>query len=314
MAGVSGKRDHTLMMNRLGCLPVEHIFRKMDYFSHFKGKNFAGYRSPWVPVSPSNLPKVKQHLEKKGGLIANTYGTEIPYPEGRNVEYGREGKMRYQLSVSLEGQHAGEIKFVWIDGRTEDPSEMAGDFKDYYEQYSEHMCRLMDFIMRRQCLGDVEFPLFHGTHEEHANEILHFGFDYNEIQASSNGHYGYGLSAANDPWVARQLFNAEFGPEVRSGIVMLRPFSNQSVPTWLNLNELTEYGPTMPVWQLNKFLVDFSDPIVHVASVPSYTWQMVCKELFHDSMPVTSIYHKGVVNIYEPDPFAYYEPFEVMAD
>jgi len=302
------------MINKLGSLPIEHVFRKLDYFSHFRGKGFAGYRSPWVPVSRDNFPRLRERLKDQGGLVINNFGTEIPYPEGRNIEYGRIRKVRFALSVSLEGKEADSIKFVWVDGRTVNPAELAGDMREHYEQYNQYLREFLAYMFaHEQCLGRVKFPLFYGTSFDKAMDIQYFGFDYFETQEERIGHFGFATLALPDLVSAKQSWRL-FGRRAKEfgGVVVLKPYDESNIPAWLNLSN-DEVSDSEPVRFMDLFLMRAVQDTQGVNLFP-YSWQIVCKELFHEELPVTALYKDGEVYIYEPDPFTYYEPGGVIEE
>jgi len=303
------------MLNRLTLLPMAHTSMKLGYFLHFSEKGFKGYRSPWVPVTRENLPQVKKHLDRTGsGLFINDFGTEIPYPEGRDIQLGRTGEIRETRKIWFDGDGPRTLRFIWVDARKEDTAALAGSKGSDYEQYNKFLGEFLAFLSRNQrCLGRVRFPLFYGTTLDLAYETQKLGFDYNETQESVNEHYGFSLQAVPERESSGKLWRYPPSPGEPGGLVALKPFDENIPPVWLNINE-EPIAKSDPVSALNHFLKHYIRIPLEDDVLPPYTWEIVCKELFHAGLPVTALFHGGIVHIYEPDPYNYYTPGGIIED
>ncbi len=262
--------------------PLQRCYREMkaEYLAHFQKRAFRGYRSPWLPVCGANY-----ELIKRGDLIISSMGIEQPHLIGRNIIKMADGRL---MEIEDRALDYSDPQFVWVDPRRQRISRyLDGNPKaDEYRIYSEAVQAGLRSIHseRIQLISEVEFPLFHGTDIESAQNILASGIDIYRVVRRGAFFAAYSIEEAE------RLGNFS------GAVVKFAGKTGVERPRWVYTNRLETYGSLSIIFEtLGEMpLNDYS----------SYSWKTIVSELG------ASAHAYGIVQIF--DDFEKYVPVEII--
>lgn len=269
-------------MSTLRITPLSPDLKRMksEHFDYWQKRGFAGYKSPWIPVSKAN-----HHLLQEGNLTIDVFGLETSHLSGRNLERVVEGKVK-----EVREYHT-QPEFVWVDSRVTDPERFLwkNEYAELYRRYSEAVRLLLisAHLRKINIIEKVAFPLFHETNPDRAGKIMLNGIDMVAVSMRKS------LSLGKGAFCACEKIKDAVGKGNFSGAVVKFDASISAHPQWVNLEALHAQG-----LELGRFWEIF------LTRNDLFSWKIFASEVLASSVK------KGYVGIFED--FQDYVPAEIL--
>jgi hypothetical protein len=256
---------------------------KADYLQYYRDRGFRGYRSPWVALKPA-----QKTLLKNGDLVRDKNGVEYPFGEGRAGEMRVDGVKR----IFYWGRDTNfDVQFVWVDRRGQDPERYFDD-SSQRKMYTSHSSLMGKYLRRTHeigfnPLGPVQFPLFHETSPENAQNILQNGINILSLISRTfpgGGHF-FSMGTSIESVMRKGNF---------SGAVVKFMPPSENPPFWFNMLDGKYSDQVLMVW---------FDQALPAETRKVYDWSVICSELS------VSALLNGFVMVFDPNGFV---PTEVI--